>query len=540
MNSAPNFNKKLIYGLVIVALFGVMFPYTAWLETEKKNRDLGEAAIGQIDTGSFMMKLFLLGGFRGIVADLLWLRAEEFKKDHDWDRLETTVELITKLQPHFLSIWTFQGWNLAYNVSVEWDAPEDKYTWIKQGIKFVQEGVRKNRRSPDLIWDTAWFYYHKLGFADESIILRRLFRDDEEEGFKTYDDPISGHPVVGNDNFKLGYGWFSKAVQLVDSGANRLNSATGDDIRIDYVDPTPQRKGRPDDIAFRSMPAHAQSRYAAGLEKMSTAGIQATFGEKAKAEWSNAWTEWDEFGHFVFMSHNEVLRDGKMVRDKIKLDDIMHTERYKQMPENQLYWTQRWSDQMNYRYWKERCEAEATEKGVMARELFYEATRAYKTGDFPTAAAKFKGGLELWKTVMADFPNYRDDDLNKKDTGRIVQRYQRALKQLQMPFPADVPFKDYLALVQNDNTVDPFDATEMLGVTTDSRKSRALSRAPGESRRARPRPLRHRAKTRKRRRRNPRARTRPRRSQLPQLRAAFPRSDHAAALNELETPGWHC
>ncbi len=152
MNSAPNLNKKIIYGLIIVGLFGLMFPYTQWLSEEKRRRDLGEAAIGQIDTGSFMMKLFLLGGFRGIVADLLWIRAEDYKKDHDWDRLETTVELITKLQPHFLSIWTFQGWNLAYNVSVEWDAPEDKYTWIKQGIKFVQEGVREEHEvaRPDL------------------------------------------------------------------------------------------------------------------------------------------------------------------------------------------------------------------------------------------------------------------------------------------------------------------------------------------------------------------------------------------------------
>ena len=30
------------------------------------------------------------------------------------------------------------------------------------------------------------------------------------------------------------------------------------------------------------------------------------------------------------------------------------------MTENQLYWTQRWADQMNYRYWKERCQAEKT------------------------------------------------------------------------------------------------------------------------------------------------------------------------------------
>src|SRR5260370_36745283 len=116
-----NQTKKIIYGLVIVLLFGAMFPYGAWLTEEKRRKDLGEAAIGQIDTGSFMMKLFLLGGFRGIVADLLWLRAEENKRDHDWDRLGTTVDLITNLQPPFLSIWTIQRWNRRYHVSVDVD-----------------------------------------------------------------------------------------------------------------------------------------------------------------------------------------------------------------------------------------------------------------------------------------------------------------------------------------------------------------------------------------------------------------------------------
>ena len=46
-----NQTKKIIYGLVIVLLFGAMFPYGAWLAEEKKRKDLGEAAIGQIDTG---------------------------------------------------------------------------------------------------------------------------------------------------------------------------------------------------------------------------------------------------------------------------------------------------------------------------------------------------------------------------------------------------------------------------------------------------------------------------------------------------------
>jgi hypothetical protein len=464
MNAAPNFNKKLIYGLVIVGLFGAMFPYTGWLAEEKRRRDLGEAAIGQIDTGSFMMKLFLLGGFRGIVADLLWLNAEENKRDHDWDRLSTTVDLITKLQPHFLAVWTFQGWNLAYNVSVEWDAPEDKYQWIKKGIQFVQDGVKKNQRSPDLIWDTAWFYYHKLGFADESIILRRLFRDDEDDSFKTYYDPERGQNQVGNDNFKLGYGWFSKAVSLVDEGANRVTSGTGRDIQIQYVDPTPQRKGRPDDIAFRSMPAHGQTRYAASLEKMSVYGIPATFGEVAKNEWLGAYHEWVKFGEHVFMSHNEIERDGKLVRDPVRLDDSSDAARLVKLNDNQRYWTMRWGDQMNYRYWKERCMAEMEDKGVQARQLFYEGTVAYKTGDFPKAAEHFEEGLRVWKSVVNEFPWYRDDDLNKKDTGLIVKRYMRVLKQLGTPVPENLPFKELLPYAEADNTVDPFDAIEMIGV----------------------------------------------------------------------------
>jgi hypothetical protein len=461
MNASSNFNRKLIYGMIIVGIFALMFPYTGWLAEEKKRRDLGEAAIGQIDTGSFMMKLFLLGGFRGIVADILWLRAEEQKKDHDWDRLKTTVELITKLQPHFLSIWTFQGWNLAYNVSVEWDAPEDKYTWIKSGIKFLEQGVAKNRRSPDLIWDTAWTYYHKLGFSDESIILRRLFYDDEDLPFKTYEDPRTGQPVEAKDNFKLGYGWFGRAVKLVDEGAGRVSGGTVSEIR--YVDATPQRKGRPDDIAFRSMPAHAQTRYAAGLEKMSIYGIEATFGEVAKNEWYHAWQEWLELGDHVFISFNEVERDGKMVRDRVKLNDACYPERLKAMPENQAYWTNRWSDQMNFRYWVQRCEAEGSTKAVAARQLFYEGTKAYKTGDFPVAEEKFREGLAVWKSLMDDYPVYREDELSKKETGHIVRRYRRVLRQNLTPIPDDLPFKDYLKLVEGDNNFDPFDTLEMIG-----------------------------------------------------------------------------
>ena len=36
-------------------------------------------------------------------------------------------------------------------------------------------------------------------------------------------------------------------------------------------------------------------------------------------------------------------------------NDACDPERLKTMPDNQLYWTGRWADQMNFRYWRERC-----------------------------------------------------------------------------------------------------------------------------------------------------------------------------------------
>jgi len=457
-----NMQRKIVFAVGILLLFVAMYPYKVFLHKEADQKDLGEATIGEVDTGSFVLKLFLLGGFRGMAANVLWTRAIDFQKVQEWDRLKVTVDMITKLQPHFLAIWTFQSWNLTYNVSVEWDAPEDKYEWIKRGIKFVQDGVSKNKKSPDLIWDTAWYYYHKLGFSDESIILRRLFRDDDDESFKK--SPIDGN--VYHDNFQLGHDWFVKAVRLVDQGEARQSVGAVDSM--EFVDAPTQRKGRAGDLPFRSMPAHAQTRYAIGLEKESMKGVEATFGPRAQEQWRKALAEWVEFGTHVYETHNQVKVDGVLVRQKVILDDnaISNPVAHEKLHENQKYWADRWADQMNYPYWKDRCAAEMEADGTQARRLFYEGTKAYKTADFPKAVEKFQEGLKIWDNLLQRHQPYRRDDLNKKDTGLIVKRYARACQQSQIDLPKDTPFLDLLQAYQNDNSKDPFDALEMLDATS--------------------------------------------------------------------------
>jgi len=468
-----NMQRKIVFAVGILVLFAGMYPYKRFLAAEADKKDLGEATIGEVDTGSFVLKLFLLGGFRGMAANVLWTRAIDFQKVQEWDRLKVTVDMITKLQPHFLAIWTFQSWNLTYNVSVEWDAPEDKYSWIKQGIKFVQDGVRKNQKSPDLIWDTAWYYYHKLGFSDETIILRRLFRDDEDESFKK--SPIDGNAIY-HDNFQLGHDWFVKAVRLVDAGEKRQGAGTEDEI--EFVDAPTQRKGRPGDLPFRSMPAHAQTRYAIGLEKESMKGVEATFGPRAQDQWRKALDEWDSFGHHTYDTHNEVPINGKLTRMQVILDDnaITNPEANAKLHPNQRYWADRWADQMNYPYWKDRSSAEMEADGTAARRLFYEGTKAYKSADFPLAVEKYRDGLAIWDRLLNRHQPYRRDDLNKKDTGLIVKRYARACQQSQVEMPKDAPFLDLLAAYQNDSSRDPFDALEMLDSSSSKSGSKPKAR----------------------------------------------------------------
>lgn len=467
---ASNRTRQIVYALAIVVLFTAMYPYADWLNRVKDERDLGEATLGRIDTGSFVMKMALIGGFRGMVANGLWSRALDLQRMHEWDELSQTVNFITKLQPHFLAIWTFQGWNLAYNVSVEWDDPADKYEWIKKGINFVRDGVAKNRNSPDLLWDTAWTYYHKLGFADEAVILRKLIREDEDETFKL--DPLEleekGLKVPRNDNFQLAYGWFTRALHLVDLGAERLSGGTRaaeENLATDmqYVDKPIQHKGRPGDLAFRTMPAHAQTRYAAALEKASVKGYPAVFGDKARDEWEKAHAEWLKFGTYAFPAFSHP--DQPVEIDWVSWLEAGDPRWTTELTDAQRHWTERWANDHNYRYWKDRCAAEATRQGVEARRLFYEATVALKSADFPTAVEKYRGGLELFQKLLESHPPYREDQLNKKDVVYLVKRYALALRQIGQPeLPKDAPFHDlYEQYGAESLPPDPYDALEVLG-----------------------------------------------------------------------------
>jgi hypothetical protein len=105
-----------------------------------------------------------LGGFRGIMADLLWLRAAQLQQDKKYFELVQLADWITKLEPRFAMVWAFHGWNLAYNVSVLFDSPVDRWRWVKHGIELMRdEGLHYNPGDPRLHRELGWIFQHKMG-----------------------------------------------------------------------------------------------------------------------------------------------------------------------------------------------------------------------------------------------------------------------------------------------------------------------------------------------------------------------------------------
>lgn len=105
-----------------------------------------------------------LGGFRGILADVLWLRAARLQQEGNYFELVQLADWITKLEPRFTSVWAYHAWNLAYNISVLFDHPDERWRWVRHGIHLLRdEGLLYNPGEPRLLYELGWLFQHKIG-----------------------------------------------------------------------------------------------------------------------------------------------------------------------------------------------------------------------------------------------------------------------------------------------------------------------------------------------------------------------------------------
>lgn len=105
-----------------------------------------------------------LGGFRGLVADFLWLRSGRMQDAGNYFEMVQLASWIVKLQPRFTAATAFLAWNMSYNVSVTFNSVEDRWRWVRRGIELIRdEALSYNPSDPTLFHQLGWIYQHKLG-----------------------------------------------------------------------------------------------------------------------------------------------------------------------------------------------------------------------------------------------------------------------------------------------------------------------------------------------------------------------------------------
>jgi hypothetical protein len=408
----------------------------------RQQYELGESTLGDVDPSGTAANLVLLG-LRGPAVTTLWMQAVRDKETKNWARLRSTVNSIITLQPHFKKIWRFQGWNLAYNVSAEWDAIEDRYYWVKEGINFTKDGARRNKKYAELPWELGRLTGDKIGESDEWRLFRKYFQDDPDPQYDHGPDPTVN--PEGKDNFLVARDHYLEA--------NERELINGQNIMMRMI--------------FRSYPAKSFQEYANVLQK------EGNFQEEMRLAWESALEAWtEEYGQEEFDCEPLMgmsLADPPQGKLKLEADaetmqqlaDANKLRSTSSDPEKsaaerlnaQAYWTDRYQKMVHYNYWRKRALVEHEELTVAAHREIYRGKQLYRegkinprgeNGELPSEAREvLESGMTKLQAILRDprFVNLQDED-EMLEEAMLAVMYWRKIHQLNgLAIPADYPLK---------------------------------------------------------------------------------------------------
>ena len=387
----------------------------------RRQHQLGESTLGDVDPSSATMNLVLVG-LRGIAVNQLWMQADENRKTKNWAQLKTNIESIILLQPHYIKVWEFQGWNLAYNVSAEWDLVEDKYYWIKEGAKFSIRGTKRNQKYPELYWWVGIILGDKISNHDAWEYMRKFFNPDaypHETGDELIGDPeirrrenrVAPDPDLNPeriDNHLVAKAWFQRA-----NAQDLIESQ--------------RRMSR---LAFRQRPARAQMAYAEMLMKEGRFREKDTIIDAWKTglrEWTRSYADGKPgFGQELFDSLAGKIRLNaeslQELRELTKEDkpEGRFTEAEKRRAINSA------RNVVNYNFWKTRAEVEALPEAVEAHYEIFQGHALHRTGKHREAIRKLESGLGRYAKLMKDFPELKTRDESIEEVMVAILAWQDA------------------------------------------------------------------------------------------------------------------
>ncbi|MDA1014925.1 MAG: hypothetical protein O3A00_10815 [Planctomycetota bacterium] len=373
MNNLTNQQRKLVYfGGILFLLIPIILlgmPGTpnedgtisgGFLAEIRHKEKLGEATMGKVDPSSSAMNLVLLG-FRGVAASVQNVKAMDYFDTKNWGKFLNTVDSVISLQPHYYKVWSFQGWNISYNVSSQWDGVEDRYWWVKEGAGFLKRGSALNEEISELDWFSGEILGKKIGRSDEAKHFRMYFNP---EGYPNVAADKKGDPdrarwKGGPDRNLNPYGEDNYLV-----ARRAYQSANKKETESEFGQRVMTR------IMFRSMAAHSLIGMANAMQS------EGVFNEAIARRWEIAHDAWiHEFGREDFYTYGGRLQldmTDEELKSVAEEENVTLEEKVRQMQSTQ--------NMVNYRYWKTYSLVESLPETTAVHQDIYNGQELTRSG----------------------------------------------------------------------------------------------------------------------------------------------------------------
>ncbi len=175
--------KSLLAILAVLLLLGVSQTQRE-LVRQRKSLDLDRFTELKGAPPVLALTTVALGGFRGLISNLLWIRANDLQENDKYFEMVQLADWITKLEPHFTQVWLFESWNMAYNISVKFKDAPDRWRWVQRGIELLRDdGLRFNPHDVLIYRELAGFFQHKMGanMDDAHLYYKNKWANDMAE-----------------------------------------------------------------------------------------------------------------------------------------------------------------------------------------------------------------------------------------------------------------------------------------------------------------------------------------------------------------------
>ena len=524
MNWQTSFARKVSYiGAMVLLLFPLFLlgqPATEGrpggkLSNMRKTYGLSQSELGDIDPVGASMQLATFG-MRGVAAAILWEKSAKYKKTEDWDNLTATLNQITKLQPNFISVWNFQAHNLSYNISSEFDNYQQRYIWVKKGISFLITGTKYNRHQPKLLVEIGRYTGQKIGRSDEHVQFRQLFKDDKDfhDSFVDHVDVTQAIGAVGKpDNWLVARMWYVEAEQIVEKenkpivGRSEIiffmfnpmsliqyAMAIEEEGILDekgreafrYAGQKWEEFGERDMVGPHGLPIKLNGiaekrgfaeKYRARIIKLAPGLKEKILKEKRAKLSMNELTALDTEERFrsdmqqrlyleasgkTYISHQELA---ERVPKKFRKQAIDWAEKANQneMFADEIEYSR---SNVNYEYWRTRCQIEQTRLATDARKAVRDAKATFLTADPVNARKEFEQAWDLWFELFTKYPSMWQSE-SAEDLMPAIRRYFDCLDQLDEELPKDFKLARLLQHFELDPNARPEGVPSLFPALTD-------------------------------------------------------------------------